>query len=225
VPIAQLNLVKALAKTGKPIILVLVENRPRIINEIENLAQSILMSYLPGDEGGKAISDILFGDVNPSGKLPFTYPRYTGSFIPYDHKFSEKLDKNFTENGYNPQYPFGYGLSFSNFIYSDLSLSSQTISPVDTLIVKVKVKNTSNLSGKEVIQLYISDTYASITPSVKKLIAFDKQFIEEGKEITVVFKITKDDLTFVDKNNSSIYEEGDFEIYISNLTNKFILKK
>ncbi len=224
-PLAQLNLVKALAKTGKPIILVLVENRPRIINEIENLAQSILMSYLPGDEGGKAISDILFGDVNPSGKLPFTYPRYTGSFIPYDHKFSEKLDKNFTENGYNPQYPFGYGLSFSNFIYSDLSLSSQTISPLDTLIVKVKVKNTSNLSGKEVIQLYISDTYASITPSVKKLIAFDKQFIEKGKEITVVFKITKDDLTFVDKNNSSIYEEGDFEIYISNLTNKFILKK
>ena len=93
------------------------------------------------------------------------------------------------------------------------------------MIVKVKVKNTSNLSGKEVIQLYISDTYASITPSVKKLIAFDKQFIEKGKEITVVFKITKDDLTFVDKNNSSIYEEGDFEIYISNLTNKFILKK
>ena len=116
-------------------------------------------------------------------------------------------------------------INFSNFIYSDLSLSSQTISPVDTLIVKVKVKNTSNLSGKEVIQLYISDTYASITPSVKKLIAFDKQFIEKGKEITVVFKITKDDLTFVDKNNSSIYEEGDFEIYISNLTNKFILKK
>ena len=183
------------------------------------------MSYLPGDEGGKAISDILFGDVNPSGKLPFTYPRYTGSLIPYDHKFSEKLDKNFTENGYNPQYPFGHGLSFSNFIYSDLSLSSQTISPVDTLVVKVKVKNTSNLSGKEVIQLYISDTYASITPSVKKLIAFNKQFIEKGKEITVVFKITKDDLTFVDKNNISIYEEGDFEIYISNLTNKFILKK
>ena len=223
-PEAQLNLVKALAKVGKPIILVLVENRPRLIREIENLAQSIVMAYLPSNEGANAITNILYGDVNPSGKLPFTYPKYSGSLMTYDHKYSEKLDKNFKEEAYQPQFPFGYGLSYSNFEYKNLSLSSEFMFPGDTITVQVDVINTSQISGKEVIQVYLSDLYASITPSVKKLIAFKKTSIAKESTISVAFKITLDDLKFIDQNNKSIAEAGEFEITVSNLKKKFILK-
>ena len=144
-PEAQLNLVKALAKVGKPIVLVLVENRPRLIREIENDVQSIVMAYLPSNEGAKAITDILYGDVNPSGKLPFTYPKYSGSLMTYDHKYSEKLDKNFKEEAYQPQFPFGYGLSYSNFDYANLRLSAESMFPGDTITLQVDVKNTAQV--------------------------------------------------------------------------------
>lgn len=223
-PDAQLNLVKALFKIGKPIILVLVENRPRIISQIADMAQAILMCYLPGDEGGNAVSDILFGDVNPSGKLPFTYPRFTGSLVSYDHKYADKLDKNFKENAFNPQFHFGHGLSYSNFVYSDLVFNKTTINANDTLTITVKVKNIGSMPGKEVVQIYLSDLYASITPSVKKLVWFKKQWIEAGTESNFVFKITKDDLSFIDQNNRSVFEAGDFEISVSSLKQTFTLK-
>ena len=222
-PAAQLNLIKALAKTGKPIIIVLAENRPRIINDIVDKVQGILLAYLPGDEGGRAITDILYGDINPSGKLPFTYPRYTGSLVPYDHKYSEKLDSHYGENAFNPQFPFGYGLSYSSFEYSNLELSSNTLKLNDTLTVHVTIKNTGKLKGKEVVELFMSDLYASITPSVKKLVAFNKVLINEGSSTIVSFKITKSDLTFIDSKNQSVVEEGDFEISVANLIQKFTI--
>ncbi len=222
---AQLNLIDALAQTKKPIVIVLVENRPRIINSIVDKAQGIVMAYLPGDEGGIAVADILFGDQNPSGKLPFTYPRYTGSLVPYDHKYSEKLDSKYGENAFNPQFEFGFGLSYTSFEYSNLTLSKDSITDKDTLIVSIKVKNTGKFEGKEVVQLYCNDLVASITPSVKKLRAFKKIDLKSGEEKRVEFKICSKNLEFIGKENKPIAEQGAFEIVINNNKQIFQLIK
>ena len=223
-PKSQLTLVNELVKTGKPVIVILVENRPRIINEIADKVNSILIAYLPGDEGGRAIASLIFGEENPSGKLPFTYPRYTGSLLPYDHKYSDRLDKNFGENGYYPQYPFGHGLSYTSFDYSNLLLSKDSITTSDTLLISIELKNTGKLKGKEVVQLYLSDLYASITPSVKRLKRFKKIEMVAGESKKLIFKLYKKDFEFISSNNESISEPGEFEISIGNLKKKFYLK-
>ena len=222
---AQIQMVKELVKTGKPVVIVLVENRPRIIREIADKVQGIVMAYLPGDEGGRAIASVLYGDENPSGKLPFTYPRHTGSLITYDHKYSEKLDKNFGENGYNPQFPFGFGLSYTSFEYSDLTFSKDSLSANEKLNVSVKIKNTGSRKGKEVVQMYISDLYASITPSVKKLKGFQKIELNAGEAKELSFVLSKKDYEFIGANNKSTFEPGDFEISIGNLKKKFKILK
>ncbi|MEM9051876.1 MAG: glycoside hydrolase family 3 N-terminal domain-containing protein, partial [Bacteroidota bacterium] len=140
-PKAQVDLVKALYKTGKPITLVLLEGRPRLIREIEPLVESIVLAYLPGNEGGLAIADILYGDANPSGKLPFTYPKYSGAIWSYDYAKADARDKGFGFEAYDPQYKFGHGLSYTDFTYSDLEINHDTISSSDTVTVSVKVTN------------------------------------------------------------------------------------
>jgi beta-glucosidase len=224
-PEAQLNLVKELSKSGKPIILVLAENRPRIINQIDHLASGVLMAYLPGNEGGRAIADVIFGDVNPSGKLPFTYPRYTGSLCTYDHKFSETKDARFGYNAFNPQYPFGHGLSYTTFTYSDLKISKDTIGKNDTLSISVTVTNSGAREGKEVVQVYTKDLYATITPSVKRLKRFSKISLKPGESKTISFTISAKDLAFVNDQNKWITETGEFEVLVADLKKGFYYKE
>ena len=224
-PIEQQFIVKEISKTGIPIILVLVEGRPKIIREIEPLSNAILQAYLPGDQGGKVIADILAGDVIPSGKLPYTYPRHNGVLMYYDHKQSEVINANTWKNDfYNPQWDFGYGLSYSSFSYSNLKLSSNTLFSNDKLIVSVDVENTGEFKAKEVVQLYIRDHYASISPSLKKLKRFLKIELEVNETRTIEFSIVKDDLQFYGIGNNWITEDGKFSVMISNQSQDFNFK-
>ena len=224
-PIEQQFIVKEISKTGIPIILVLVEGRPKIIREIEPLSNAILQAYLPGDQGGKVIADILAGDVIPSGKLPYTYPRHNGVLMYYDHKQSEVINANTWKNDfYNPQWDFGYGLSYSSFSYSNLKLSSNTLFSNDKLIVSVDVENTGEFKAKEVVQLYIRDHYASISPSLKKLKRFLKIELEVNETRTIEFSIGKDDLQFYGIGNNWITEDGKFSVMISNQSQDFNFK-
>jgi len=217
---AQLKLVEAIEKTGTPIVLVLIEGRPRIINRIINKVDAVLMAYLPGIEGALAIADILFGDVNPSGKLPISYPRYPHSLMTYDHKNSETADGN----DYDAQWPFGFGLSYTEFAYSDLTIDKMEYSPGEDIHVSVKVTNTGGMAGKEVVQLYVSDLFASVTPSVKRLKRFSKILLEPGKAKIIKFTLSKDDLSFIGRENVRIVEPGEFVVSTADLTTKFRLK-
>lgn len=221
----QVALVKALAKTKKPMILVLNEGRPRIIRSIEPDVKAVLQSYLPGNFGGLAIADILFGDVNPSGKLPYTYPLYSNSLVTYDHKPSEHQSKMSGvydyESDFAIQYPFGYGLSYTSFEYSDLTLSTNNLAKDGELEIIVKVKNTGTVEGKEVVQLYISDVVASITPDVKRLRGFNKINLKPGEEQKIAFSITPDDISFINAQNKTVTEPGNFIIFIAGLNAEF----
>jgi len=224
-PLEQQLIVKEISKTGIPIVLVLVEGRPKIIREIERLSNAILQAYLPGDQGGQVIADILAGDVIPSGKLPYTYPRYNGVIMYYDHKQSEVINANTWKNDfYNPQWDFGYGLSYSSFSYSNLRLSTNKLSSNDKLIVSVDVKNTGEFKAKEVVQLYIRDHYATISPSLKKLKRFSKIELSVNETRTVEFSIGKEDLQFYGIKNNWITEDGKFSVMISNQSLDFNFK-
>lgn len=212
----QLRLAKELAKTGKPVILVLNEGRPRCISAVEPSMQAVVQTYLPGNYGGDALADILFGDVNPSGKLPYTYPSYPNSLVTYYHKPSEEQKRAqgayIYESDYNPQYEFGHGLSYTTFEYSNLKVSKNEFSAGEVLTVSVDVKNSGNRSGKESVLLYSSDLYASITPDMKRLRRFSKISLEPGQTQTVSFEITDKDLAFVNQHNAWITEPGEFEL-------------
>jgi len=213
-PQAQVDLVQAMVASNKPVIVVLVEGRPRIINKFADDVDGILMAYLPGIEGGNAIADVLFGDFNPCGKLPITYPRYANSLLNYNHKHSE-ID------GYKPQFPFGFGLSYTSFEYSQLDVSNTKISEKSPLQIKVKVKNTGKLKGKEVAHLYISDIVRSVTPPVKELKGFQGVYLGPGESKVISFSITIEDLSFINRENKRITEPGEFEITIGELKSKF----
>ena len=224
-PEEQQLIVKELSKTGIPIVLVLVEGRPKIIREIEPLSAAILQAYLPGDQGANAIVDVLIGKVNPSGKLPYTYPRYNGVIMHYDHKQSELLNANTWKNNYyNPQWDFGFGLSYTKFEYSNLTVSKNKITSTDSLLVKVDVTNIGDRVGKEVIQMYIRDHYASISPPLKQLKRFTKIKLKPLETKTIEFTINIEDLEFYGKDNKWIAEEGEFTISINTLSERFYLK-
>jgi beta-glucosidase len=212
-PRVQQNLIKELAGTGKPVILVLVEGRPRIIREIEPLVQGIIIAYLPGDEGGRAIADIIFGDVNPSGKLPFTYPKYTGNVLTYYHKKADIRDRSWGFNGFCPQYEFGYGLSYTSFEYSNLELSADTLFTGDSLHIRINVTNTGKIGAKEIAELYIKDLVSSVSPDVKKLVSFKKLFLKPGEKKTIEFIISEADLDFVGTDNKWTTETGYFTVF------------
>jgi beta-glucosidase len=217
-PDAQVELVTELSKLNKPIVLVMSFNRPRILQSVETNSTAILHTYLPGDFGGEALAQILYGKTNPSGKLPFTYPRHTGTFITYDHKYTEVFDKNFSKMGFNPQWEFGYGLSYSNFSYSNLKLQKSTFSQNETITFSIDITNNSEIDGKEVIQVYVSDTVASITPSVKRLRAFEKKLIKANSTETINFSIPVSEFAFVNDKNKWIVEPGCFVIKVGNLS-------
>ncbi|MEH0153297.1 glycoside hydrolase family 3 N-terminal domain-containing protein [Limibacter armeniacum] len=223
----QIRLAQAAASTGTPVVLLLNEGRPRIINGFEGEMDAILQAFLPGNEGGVAIADILFGDANPSGKLPYTYPRNVNDLVPYYHKFSENLAHNdgneYTDPFFNPQYEFGFGLSYTTFEYSDLKLAQKEINKNGELEVSIKLTNTGNREGKEVVQLYTTDLVASITPSVKRLKAFQKVALKAGESKTVTFSIPAKDLSFIGLENKPVLEEGTFKVTVGNLTEEFEL--
>ncbi|MBN1117248.1 MAG: glycoside hydrolase family 3 C-terminal domain-containing protein [Bacteroidales bacterium] len=223
-PEAQQNLVKALAETGKPIILVMVQGRPRIIREIEGKVQAAIMAFLPGNEGGRAIADILFGKINPSGKLPYTWPRYSGSLWTYDHQLSDERDVNFGLNGFTPQYEFGTGLSYTTFEYGIPKLSADTISISDTLQIWVKLRNTGNMKGKEAVLLYVSDEIASISPPVKRLRGFQKPELNSGESVDLSFQLSGRDFMFVNNINKWTFEPGYITIQAGDKTARVFLK-
>lgn len=223
-PMAQRELVKQIAETGTPVVLVLVEGRPRVINDIVPLSESVLMGYLPGDEGGSAIADILFGDANPSGKLPITYPRHPNDLVTYDHNYTDQIDTNFGTNAFNPQWEFGHGLSYTTFSYGNLRLSSNQMNSNEGLTLEVDITNTGQRAGKEVVQLYVSDIVASITPPVKRLRKFEKIALEAGQTRTVIFNLTPEDLAFVGQENEWITEPGEFQLQVGSLTQEVTYK-
>ncbi|OIQ30506.1 MAG: hypothetical protein BM564_02755 [Bacteroidetes bacterium MedPE-SWsnd-G2] len=227
-PEAQKELIKALSKLNKPIILVLIEGRPRLISDIEPLVDAIVMGYLPGQEGGRAISDVIFGDINPSGKLPYTYPKYSGNTLPYYHKKTDIRDVNWGYNGFYPQFEFGHGLSYTTFEFSDLVLNSDKLKGEENLTISITVNNTGNRAGKEVVQLYLKDLVARVSPDSKRLIGFQKIEIEASTSKTVSFSISKEQLSHVGMGNKWIVEDGDFELQIgtpgSLLTKTFTYK-
>jgi beta-glucosidase len=220
-PAAQQALVQELGKLGKPLVFALVFNRPMIIREIEPSANAILHCYLPGDYGGDALARILYGEVNPSGKLPFTYPRHTGTFVPYDHKYTETLDQKFGREAFNPQWEFGFGLSYSSFTYSDLKLDATNYTKGGTVNVSLTVTNSRDVPGKEVVQVYVTDMVASITPSVKRLRGFDKITIGGNSTETVQMAIPIEELSFVGKDHNWVLEKGDFVVTVGGLSAAF----
>src|SRR5882762_6208658 len=218
----QRKLAEAIAATGKPVVLVLVEGRPRVINRIAESASAVLMAYNPGNEGGQAVADVLFGDFNPCGKLPFTYPRFPNGLMTYDHKAFET--DSFDNAGIRPQFEFGDGLSYTTFSYKDLRLNRKQIGASDQLSVSVTVTNSGSRAGKEVVQLYVSDLVASLSPAGKRLKRFAKVYLEPGQSRTLTFKLNSDDLAFIDANNKPVVEPGEFEVMIAGLKDRFELK-
>ncbi|QZE12803.1 glycoside hydrolase family 3 C-terminal domain-containing protein [Halosquirtibacter laminarini] len=217
------------AKSGKPVILVLSEGRPRIIRNIEPKMNAIVQTYISGIYTANALMDILTGEVNPSGKLPYTYPMYGNSLTVYNHKHSEesKTPEGMYDysGGFYPQYPFGFGLSYTKFKYTDLKISSATLHAGEKIRVEVAVKNVGERTGKEVVQLYTSDHYASITPDVKRLRAFQKIELKPNESKKVVFELSVKDISFVLENGQRIAEKGAFSIQIEKLKQEFALEE
>ena len=215
----QRNLVKALAKTGKPIILVLNEGRPRIIADIEPLSKAVVNVMLPGNYGGDALANLVAGDSNFSGKMPYTYPKEINSLITYDYKPCEHIGKQM-EGAYNydavvnVQWAFGYGLSYTTFAYSNLKVDKTSFTADDVLTFTVDVKNTGNRVGKESVLLFSSDLVASLTPDNRRLRAFDKVELQPGATKTVTLKVKGSDLAFVGYDGKWILEEGDFRMQV-----------
>lgn len=215
----QRNLVKALAQTGKPVILVLNEGRPRLIADIEPLAQGIINILIPGNMGGDALANLVSGKSNFSGKMPYTYPKEINSLANYDFKKSEEVGTMEGAYDYNAkitqQWGFGYGLSYTTYKYSNLKVSQSDFRHGDIIKVSVDVKNTGKVAGKESVLLFSSDLIASMVPDGRRLRAFDKVELQPGETKTMTFELKADDLAFVGWNGKWRLEEGDFKLMIA----------
>ncbi|MEE1344303.1 MAG: glycoside hydrolase family 3 N-terminal domain-containing protein, partial [Segatella copri] len=215
----QRNLVKELAKTGKPVVLVLNEGRPRLIADIEPLAKGIINILIPGNMGGDALANLVSGKSNFSGKMPYTYPKEINSLANYDFKKSEEVGTMEGAYDYNAkitqQWGFGYGLSYTTYKYSNLEVSQSDFRHGDIIKVSVDVKNTGKVAGKESILLFSSDLIASMVPDGRRLRAFDKVELQPGETKTMTFELKADDLAFVGWNGKWRLEEGDFKLMIA----------
>jgi beta-glucosidase len=227
---SQTQLALALSKLNIPIVLVLNEGRPRLISKFEDITSAIIQCYLPGNEGGRALVDILYGTVNPSGRLPYNYPKYPNSFEKYNRKYTESLadeeqnnDATY-EKSYSPQFEFGTGLSYTTFEYSNLKISKSEINQGEEITVSVDVKNTGKMTGKETILLYLSDEFASITPEVKALKRFQKINLEPNQSKKVSFILDLKTMQFVNNDLKWLAEKGTFKISVDKLSATFILK-
>jgi beta-glucosidase len=231
IPQAQKDLLNELLKTGKPVVLVLFDGRPLILNDENATVSSILNVWFAGSEAGYAIADVLFGDVNPSGKLTTTFPRSVGQVpIYYAHKNTgrplsntegkfEKFRSNYLDERNEPLFPFGYGLSYTNFEYSNLKISSDKMNSNGKVTVSIDVANTGNYDGKETVQLYIKDVIGSVTRPVRELKGFQKITIKKGEKQTVTFEITIEDLKFYNSDLKFVAEPGQFEVFVGGNSN------
>ena len=206
----QTELAERVIAAGKPVVLVLSEGRPRLISKFSAKIPAIVQSYLPGPQGADAVADVLAGKVNPSGKLPYTYPAFPNSLAVYCHKYADEqrnTDATYEYEGdYNPEFCFGHGLSYTTFAYERAKLTREG----DGIVVAVDVTNTGGRAGREVVQLYSRDLYASLIPDVKRLRRFEAVVLQPGETRTVEFRLTKDDLAFYDLENERIFEPGEF---------------
>lgn len=216
----QRDLIKALAATGKPIILILNEGRPRLISDIEPLADAVVDILLPGNEGGNALARLLAGDDNFSARMPFTYPRYSAALTNYDYRVSEETGTMEGVYDYNAQvdvqWPFGYGLSYTTFEYSNMSVDKKDFAAGDMLTISIDVKNTGNMTGKESILLFSRDMVASLVPESRRLRAFTKIELKPGQMQTVTFNLPANDLAFVGDDGKRHLEPGEFLLQIAN---------
>jgi len=223
-PETQLRFAEQIIATGKPVVLVLVEGRPRLINRIADKVSGILMAYNPSNEGGRAVADVLFGDYNPGGRLPFTYPRTPNNYLTYDHKLFETTDTAYGNSATGPQFDFGTGLSYTTYSYSDLKVSPLSIASSGKINVSVNVTNTGSRAGKETAILYVRDEVASISPPGKRVKRFAKVYLEPGQRKTLSFTLDSDDLAFIGADNKPTVEPGDFTVLIGGLSQKFTLR-
>jgi beta-glucosidase len=229
-PGLQEELFNEIVKLGKPLIVVLMNGRPLTLENVDQKASAILETWFLGTTTGDAIADVLFGDYNPSGKLPVTFPRNAGQIpIFYNHKNTgrpeseSKFTSKYLDVPNSPLYPFGYGLSYTTFEYSDITLSSKEMKMNDTLTANVYITNTGNRAGEEVVQLYIRQLVGSITRPVKELKAFEKIALEPGERKEVAFDLTWKDLAFYNAKNEFKAEPGEFFLFIG--TNSFDVRK
>ncbi|WP_235187665.1 glycoside hydrolase family 3 N-terminal domain-containing protein [Methylobacter tundripaludum] len=218
---AQIDLANAAIATGKPVVLLTLGGRPRIITSIAERASGVILGFLPGMEGGEAIADILYGDYNPNGKLPLSYPRNTNGITPYDYKPIESFESNI----YNPLYPFGHGLSYTTFETSGLKVGKEKINIGENINVTVNVKNTGSLKGKETVLVYINDVAASVTRPNKQLKAFKKVELNSGQSERLSFTLTPRDLSFIGVDLKRIVEPGDFKVMVGNEIAGFTVMK
>ncbi len=223
-PETQLKFAEAIIATGKPVVLVMVEGRPRIIARIADKVSGILLALNPSNEGGTAISDVLFGDYNPNGKLPFTYPRTPNNYLTYDHKAFEVEETSFGNVATTPQFDFGSGMSYTTFAYSDLKLDKQTIPMNGTINVSFKVTNTGKRAGMETAILYLRDEVATLSPNGKRVKRFAKISLDAGQSKTLSFTLNKDDFSFIGMDNKPMVEAGDFTVLVGNLKETFAVK-
>ncbi|NOT93794.1 glycoside hydrolase family 3 N-terminal domain-containing protein [Ferruginibacter sp.] len=224
-PEEQVNLAKAAFATGKKVVLLMIEGRPRFITNIEPGCEAIVLPFWGGRKTAEATADVLFGDYNPNGKMPFSYPKSMGEMVMYDYRGTETKREIFNAdvlwNGYDPLFAFGAGLSYTTFLYSNLQLSTTALKGDQKLTVSVTVTNTGKVDGKHSVELYTKDMYASIVPNNKRLRAFDKISLKAGESKTVKFIIDKNDLAFVNAQLKTVTEPGDFEIMIGDQLTKF----
>jgi beta-glucosidase len=215
-PGVQRELIKAVHATGTPVVLVLVNGRPLSISWEAEHIPAILETWQLGTEAGNAIADVLFGKYNPSGKLPVTFPRTVGQVpIYYSHKKTGRPDqKRYEDCPVTPLYPFGYGLSYTQFEYRNLELSAKQIAPDDVLTVTVEIVNTGEFEGEEIVQLYVSDVTASITRPVKELKGFQKISLKPGESKKVTLVLSPDQLGFYNENLDFVVEPGEFKIWV-----------
>ncbi|MFD2965865.1 beta-glucosidase BglX [Sphingobacterium bambusae] len=225
IPDAQRRLLEALLKTGKPVVLVLFAGRPMTLTWEQEHVPAILNVWFGGTETGKAVADVLFGDVNPSGKLPATFPKNVGQIPLYyaakttgrplaKDAWFQKFRSNYLDVDNQPLYPFGYGLSYTHFSYGDIKLSKTTMHANDKISATVQLTNSGNYDGEEVVQLYLRDVYASITRPGKELKGFQKVFLKKGESREIQFEITAEDLKFYNNDLQFVAEPGDFKLFI-----------
>ncbi|MFB6271899.1 MAG: glycoside hydrolase family 3 N-terminal domain-containing protein [Salinibacter sp.] len=222
-PDAQRTLLRRIAETGTPVVLVLIQGRPRLLKETADMPDAVLTAYNPGPEGGQALMEVLYGAVNPSGHLPYTYPRTSVGMASYDHKYSVNQDRQGGMNGFNPLFEFGHGLSYTQFTYSNLtvgrdSVTTSTLQNGGQVEVEVTVTNTGDRRGKDVVQLYLSDLVASVTPPVKELTRFAKVDLAPGERTRLSFSLRTDDFSFIGRDGEPVVEPGTFRVRVQDLS-------
>jgi beta-glucosidase len=223
-PEIQLRFAEQVIAAGKPVVLVVAEGRPRVISRIADKVSAIVLAMNPGNEGGRAIADVLYGDYNPNGKLPFTYPRSPGYLTTYDANIFTNVMSQDKGRSFEPQFEFGAGLSYTNFRYSALKVAPETTSTNGTVNVTVNVANAGQRAGKETVILYVRDEVATLTPAAKRVKRFVKVDLRPGESRDVSFVLRPEDLGYIGSDNKFVVEPGDFTVMVGGVTAKFTLR-